>query len=151
MPKIICTITAGCRSNTQIVAAEAALRASYAQHVDPAAKPLVLWCGLPVGQCFVEGKPSDAFILLVEVPDGMAQAAREVALLAFRDTFSQAMEIEVTTPLISALDAEKVNAYLLANRQRLRAWRRPGFMIATLLHALRTRRQHGFAALRANL
>lgn len=125
--------------------------AAYRDAFGADARPAVLWSALPQGQSFVAGSQGDVYLFLVEVPDGLEQSKREQVMMTFVERAAEAFGIEVTKPMVSALDTAKVAEYLAGNRNRLRWWRRPGFLLGTLWHAMRTKRRLGYGKIRANL
>lgn len=149
--KILCTIPERVCSTDRILAAEDVLRAAYREHFGADGSLVVVWCPLPDGQSYVAGSKDDVYLVMFEVAGGFDQSAREAAMMDFTGRVAELFQIDFAKPLVTALDSSKIDEYLAANRNRLRPSRRPGFVVATLWHALRSRSRDGFATLRANL
>lgn len=152
MPKkIICTVPERVCTSDQLRPVEQALSEAYRKHFGGDQSVVVLWCGLPEGQSYVAGVADEVFILMFEVEDGLDASRREAAMMDINRGFAGAFGVSAEKPLVSALDSATVGEYLRRNRNRLQWHRRPGFLVATLWHVLWSRRNKGFAAIRANL
>ena len=151
MRKILCTIPEGRYSTEDILRLEFVLRARYAAHFGRQHRLLILWCAIPPGQAFTEGRVSDVNVGLIQVADDLDQAQREDAMLDFAHAWAEAVGIDVRDLIITMTDARRVNRYLSANRNRLRWFSRPGYLLGAIAHAVRSRRRDGYARLRANL
>ena len=112
---------------------------------------MILWCGLPEGQSYVAGTANDVFIVMLEVEEGLEQSSREAAMMDITRRFSNSFDIPFEKALVSALASSKVNEYLMGNRNRLKWYKRPGFLIGTLWHAVTSKKRDGFSSIRANM
>ena len=150
MRKIICSVQAGKLDRDLIPSLEAALKRIYREQFDAAHRVVVLWCEVPQGQGFTEGRLSDVSWVMVEVDDGLDQAAREKAMQAMANEWARIARVSTEKLMITLSDSSVFNQYLAANRRRIRPLRRPGFVLATLLRLWHTRRRDGYASINAN-
>ena len=150
MRKILCTVHQGQFSGAQLRELEGALKSRYAEQFG-GVRAVLIWCELPQGQGFTEGRPSDVSFAMVEVPDGLDQATREAAMLALASEFARVANVGIDKLTITLADSTLFDAYLAANRARIRPLSRPWFLASTLLHLWRSRRRHGYLAIKANL
>ncbi|MEM7358362.1 MAG: hypothetical protein AAF431_04665 [Pseudomonadota bacterium] len=151
MPKMLFTIPEGRFSDSQIVAVQAEMVARYQHLMQSNDAVLCFWSVLPQGQSYVAGQQDDIYIALIEVPENFNQEHREELLLKFNEAFAEAAGISLEKPLITMADSSKVDEYLSANRNRLKSFSKLSFLIGTMVHAYRSKKQHGFAALPTNL
>lgn len=151
MPKILFTIPEGRFSDTEIIALESTMVSAYQELLETNDALLCFWSVLPRGQSYVAGQQDDVYIALIEVPEDFDQQKREDLLLKFNARFAEAAGISLEKPLVTLADASKVEEYLAANRNRLKSFSKITFLLGTMMHAYRSRKQRGFAALRTNL
>lgn len=149
MYKILCTVHEGSFNRAGLLQLEAALTRRYAQLFGEA--PVLLWCELPRGQGFTEGRPSDVSFVMVEVEDGLDQARREAAMLALAQDWASVAGVGIEKLMITLADRSVFALYLRANRERLRPLSRPWYLVSTLAGLWSSKRREGYLALRANL
>ena len=151
MRKILCTIPEGRYSTADVLRLEEVLRDRYAEHFGRQHRILILWSAVPAGQAFTEGRVAEVNVGLIQVDDDLDQAKRERAMMDFAHAWAETAGVDVDALIITMTDAGRVNQYLSANRNRLRWYSRPGYVLGTIAHLLQSRRQLGYARLRANL
>lgn len=119
MKKVLASIQQGAVDRALIPALEEALRAEYTVQFGPS-RLLVIWCEVPRGQAYTEGRLSDVSWLMVEVADGTAQPARERAMLAMASAFARVAGVGVERMMVTLCDSTLFGQYLAANRARIR-------------------------------
>ena len=150
MPKLLCSIQQGQIARDRIPAIEAVLKQGYARHLGSDARTLVIWCEVPRGQAFTEGRRSDTCWLMIEVADGLDQALREKAMLAIAADFARAAGVPVDKLMVTLCDSALYGAYLAANRARLRPLARIAYTLRMLAGLISSKRRDGFASIAAN-
>lgn len=129
---------------------EAVLRRHYAEHVGADQAVFVIWCEVPRGQAYTEGRLADGAWLMVEVEDGLDQARRERGMLAIGGEFARAAGLEAERMMVTLCDSALFGQYLKANSARMRALPRIGYLLRTLAGLWSSRRRDGFASISAN-
>lgn len=129
---------------------EIALQRCHREHF--CAEPLlIVWCEVPRGQGWTEGRLSDVSWLMVEVEDGLEPGRREHAMKALAAAFAGVAQVPIERVLITLADARVFAEYLAANRQRLRPLGRLRYLATIAGSIWASRRRHGFASIPANL
>lgn len=151
MRKILCTIPEGTLSQRQIQALESSLKDNYAAQFGNADKVIVIWCALPHGQGYTEGRISNVSVVLVEVENGLAQQKRETAMMIFAEAWARIADIDIHQLLVTFADSAVFGSFLNANRNRIRWYSRPAFVLSTLANLWRSRQRDGYLSIPANL
>lgn len=151
MSKIVCSHLQGGISAAQQRQLEAALKHLYRRHFGAERRVAVLWCELPPGQLFTQGRPSSISFVMVEVDDGLPQPRREAAMLAMAAEWARIAQVELGQLMITLADSTVFARYLAANRERIRPSRRAWFLLDTVIHLLWSRLRRGHLAIKANL
>lgn len=149
MRKILCSIQQDHIPRDRIPALEAALARSYAAQFGGAA-PFVIWCEVPRGQAYTEGRLAGGSWLMVEVADGLDQALREKAMLAIAGDFARTAGVAVEKLLVTLCDSTLLGEYLAANSNRMPFFARMGYTLRLLLGLWSSRRRDGYASMAAN-
>jgi hypothetical protein len=149
MKKVLASIQQGAIDRALIPALEAALRAEYTVQFGPS-KLLVIWCEVPRGQAYTEGRLSDISWLMVEVADGTAQPARERAMLAMAGAFARVAGVGVERMMVTLCDSSLFEQYLAANRARIRPLPRVLFTLKLLWQIVTSRYRLGHTMISAN-
>ena len=149
MRKLICSVQEGHVPRQRIPDLEIALKRAYADHFG--AVPLVIWCEVPRGQGYTEGRLSDVSWLMVETADGLAQPRREAAMTALAREWSRVAGVPIERLMITLCDRKVFDTYLAANRNRLRPLSRPLYLLKLLLQIRASRQRDGYASIAANL
>jgi hypothetical protein len=149
--KILCNVQDGQFSKNQILALEASLVRGCREHLGDSGPVLVIWCAVPRGQLFTEGKPSRCSSVMIEVDDGLTQARREAAMHALANEWARIAETSTHDLLLTLGDRSTFAAYLAANRDRVRPSRRWVFTLRTLAALVRSRLRDGYASIPANV
>jgi hypothetical protein len=150
MRKLICSIQQGQVPRDRISAIETTLKRSYAEHLGPDPAAFVIWCEVPRGQAYTEGRLSDTCWLMIEVADGLDQALRERAMLALAADFARAAGVHVDKLMVTLCDSTLFGEYLAANRARLRPLARIAYTLKMLVGLVRSRRRDGYASIAVN-
>ena len=151
MPKILVTIPEKRFSDAEIVAVQTTLENCYRKLLGENQNPEFFWSLLPAEQSYVAGQQDEIFVILVEVANGFDQDRRESCLMEFNRVFADAAGISNQKPLVTFADTSVIEAYMQANRNRLKSWSKLRFLLATIFHARRSKKTKGYAALRTNL
>lgn len=149
MKKVLASIQQGAIDRTLIPALEEALRAEYTVHFGPG-KLLVIWCEVPRGQAYTEGRLSDTSWLMVEVADGTAQPARERAMLAMAGAFARVAGVDVERMMVTLCDSTLFERYLAANRARIRPLPRALFTLKLAWQIVTSRYRLGHTMISAD-
>lgn len=148
MRKILCSTQQDRIGRERMAGLAAVLKRSYAAHFG--SEPLVIWCEIPRGQAWTEGRLSDGSWLMIEVADGLDQATRERAMLGIANDWARAAGVPVERLMVTLCDAPLFAEYLAANRNRMPLLPRIGYTLRLLASVVTSQRRDGYATIAAD-
>ncbi len=130
---------------------QAVIERAYHRNVQEGVKFRVIWAQLPKGQAWLAGHPSTASMLVVPVPDDIAQEDRVAMLSDICAGWMDATGCKVEEIIVNAFTESAASRYLEVSQSRFDPEKATGLKLKLLGRLLKSKLSQGFMTTSINM